>query len=253
MCKSSSITGSLFCLEMLRVTQAGLFSGKSNVLQRILNALRFLWVLCQATVDGLTRWLRALTKDHEHLSTILGLERFVLTQQLDQVSARQPGWGCLGGKPAYSRRLIPLHSCPLHAGRGGSKRHPGQVIPAAPTSRQHLAGHGLAWDGSSIAQQHGFQAGAYGAGEGKPESKEIRCIQSNSCWKRLCNPFYAPTAAATGQRSSVVTAPATTLEAPARSKFQPRIFRTTQNSFPATPKSCWLVLRVAPEPPVNCY
>ncbi|XP_013921090.1 PREDICTED: piezo-type mechanosensitive ion channel component 1-like, partial [Thamnophis sirtalis] len=65
--------------------------GKSNVLQRILNALRFLWVLCQATVDGLTRWLRALTKDHEHLSTILGLERFVLTQQLDQAEEVQRG------------------------------------------------------------------------------------------------------------------------------------------------------------------
>uniref|UniRef100_A0A670YRQ8 Piezo type mechanosensitive ion channel component 1 (Er blood group) n=1 Tax=Pseudonaja textilis TaxID=8673 RepID=A0A670YRQ8_PSETE len=75
----------LFCPEVLRVTPTGLFPGKSNVLQRGLNALRFLWVLCQATVDGLTRWLRALTKDHEHLSTVLGLERFVLTQQLDQV------------------------------------------------------------------------------------------------------------------------------------------------------------------------
>uniref|UniRef100_A0A670YYB1 Piezo type mechanosensitive ion channel component 1 (Er blood group) n=1 Tax=Pseudonaja textilis TaxID=8673 RepID=A0A670YYB1_PSETE len=74
----------LFCPEVLRVTPTGLFPGKSNVLQRGLNALRFLWVLCQATVDGLTRWLRALTKDHEHLSTVLGLERFVLTQQLDQ-------------------------------------------------------------------------------------------------------------------------------------------------------------------------
>uniref|UniRef100_A0A8C6XGL7 Piezo type mechanosensitive ion channel component 1 (Er blood group) n=1 Tax=Naja naja TaxID=35670 RepID=A0A8C6XGL7_NAJNA len=75
----------LFCPEVLPgVTRAGLFPGKSSVLQRGLNALRFLWVLCQATVDGLTRWLRTLTKDHEHLSTVLGLERFVLTQQLDQ-------------------------------------------------------------------------------------------------------------------------------------------------------------------------
>uniref|UniRef100_H9GC02 Piezo type mechanosensitive ion channel component 1 (Er blood group) n=1 Tax=Anolis carolinensis TaxID=28377 RepID=H9GC02_ANOCA len=60
--------------------------GKSNVLQRVLNTLRFLWVLCQATMDGLTQWLRALTKEHEELSTVLGLERYVLTQQLDQVS-----------------------------------------------------------------------------------------------------------------------------------------------------------------------
>ncbi|KAG8144214.1 hypothetical protein E2320_001317 [Naja naja] len=67
---------------------------------RGLNALRFLWVLCQATVDGLTRWLRTLTKDHEHLSTVLGLERFVLTQQLDQAEEVHRGIldsGCDGG------------------------------------------------------------------------------------------------------------------------------------------------------------
>ncbi|KAK9392634.1 piezo-type mechanosensitive ion channel component 1 [Crotalus adamanteus] len=66
-------------------------SGKSNVLQRVLNVLRFLWVLCQATVDGLTRWLRALTKEHEHLSAVLALERFVLSQQLDQAEEAQRG------------------------------------------------------------------------------------------------------------------------------------------------------------------
>ncbi|XP_067327164.1 piezo-type mechanosensitive ion channel component 1 isoform X1 [Anolis sagrei] len=63
--------------------------GKSNVLQRVLNVLRFLWVLCQATMDGLTQWLRALTKEHEELSTVLGLERYVLTQQLDQAEEVQ--------------------------------------------------------------------------------------------------------------------------------------------------------------------
>uniref|UniRef100_A0A670IWS8 Piezo type mechanosensitive ion channel component 1 (Er blood group) n=1 Tax=Podarcis muralis TaxID=64176 RepID=A0A670IWS8_PODMU len=63
--------------------------GDSNVVQRVLNVLGFLWVLCQATVDGLTQWLRAFTKEHEQLSAVLGLERFVLTQQLDQVGEVQ--------------------------------------------------------------------------------------------------------------------------------------------------------------------
>uniref|UniRef100_A0A670IWN9 Piezo type mechanosensitive ion channel component 1 (Er blood group) n=1 Tax=Podarcis muralis TaxID=64176 RepID=A0A670IWN9_PODMU len=63
--------------------------GRSNVVQRVLNVLGFLWVLCQATVDGLTQWLRAFTKEHEQLSAVLGLERFVLTQQLDQVGEVQ--------------------------------------------------------------------------------------------------------------------------------------------------------------------
>ncbi|XP_061450529.1 piezo-type mechanosensitive ion channel component 1 isoform X4 [Rhineura floridana] len=62
---------------------------KSNVVQRVLNMLGFLWVLCQATVDGLTRWLCAFTKEHEQMSTVLGLERFVLTQQLHQAEEFQ--------------------------------------------------------------------------------------------------------------------------------------------------------------------
>ncbi|XP_062997362.1 piezo-type mechanosensitive ion channel component 1 [Elgaria multicarinata webbii] len=65
--------------------------GKSNVVQRVMNVLRFLWVLCQATVDGLTQWLRAFTKEHEQMSTVLRLERFVLTQQLDQAEEVQRG------------------------------------------------------------------------------------------------------------------------------------------------------------------
>ncbi|XP_053127171.1 piezo-type mechanosensitive ion channel component 1 isoform X3 [Hemicordylus capensis] len=64
---------------------------KSNVVQRVLNVLRFLWVLCQAAVDGLTQWLRAFTTEHEQLSTVLQLERYVLTQQLDQAEEVQRG------------------------------------------------------------------------------------------------------------------------------------------------------------------
>ncbi|KAL8195077.1 UNVERIFIED_CONTAM: Piezo-type mechanosensitive ion channel component 1, partial [Gekko kuhli] len=65
---------------------------KSNVVQRVLNVLRFLWVLCQATADGLTQWLRASTKEHQQLSTVLGLERYVLTRQLDQAEEVQRGF-----------------------------------------------------------------------------------------------------------------------------------------------------------------
>ncbi|KAF7244692.1 Piezo-type mechanosensitive ion channel component 1 [Varanus komodoensis] len=61
--------------------------GRSTVVQRALNMLRFVWLLCQATVDGLTQWLRAFTREHEHMSTVLGRERFVLTQKLDQPAA----------------------------------------------------------------------------------------------------------------------------------------------------------------------
>ncbi|XP_065601478.1 piezo-type mechanosensitive ion channel component 1 [Cyrtonyx montezumae] len=57
-------------------------SERGNVLQRALNTLRFLWVLCQAMVDGLTQWLDACTQEHTDMSTVLQLERYVLTQRL---------------------------------------------------------------------------------------------------------------------------------------------------------------------------
>ncbi|NXS36259.1 PIEZ1 protein, partial [Pomatostomus ruficeps] len=55
---------------------------RSNVLQRALNTLRFLWLLCQALVDGLTQWLDACTREHTDMSHVLSLERCVLAQRL---------------------------------------------------------------------------------------------------------------------------------------------------------------------------
>uniref|UniRef100_A0A8C8RQL3 Piezo type mechanosensitive ion channel component 1 n=1 Tax=Pelusios castaneus TaxID=367368 RepID=A0A8C8RQL3_9SAUR len=59
-------------------------AGRSNVVQRALNMVRFLWVLCQATVDGLTQWLHTFTKERTDMSTVLWVERYVLTQKLSQ-------------------------------------------------------------------------------------------------------------------------------------------------------------------------
>lgn len=64
---------------------------RGNVLQRALNTLRFLWVLCQAMVDGLTQWLDACTREHADMSTVLRLERYVLTRRLAKVTP--PGKG----------------------------------------------------------------------------------------------------------------------------------------------------------------
>ncbi|NXS92187.1 PIEZ1 protein, partial [Jacana jacana] len=57
-------------------------SERSNVVQRVLNTLRFLWVLCRAMVDGLTQWLDACTQEHADMSNVLRLERYVLTCRL---------------------------------------------------------------------------------------------------------------------------------------------------------------------------
>ncbi|NXQ46500.1 PIEZ1 protein, partial [Catharus fuscescens] len=66
---------------------------RSNVLHRALNTLRFLWLLCQALVDGLTKWLDTCTKEHTDMSRVLRLERFVMAQRLANVSWGTPGRG----------------------------------------------------------------------------------------------------------------------------------------------------------------
>ncbi|XP_037671691.1 piezo-type mechanosensitive ion channel component 1 isoform X2 [Choloepus didactylus] len=57
-------------------------AGRGHVMQRVLSSLRFLGVLGQALVDGLTRWLCAFTRHHRTLSDVLRAERYLLTQEL---------------------------------------------------------------------------------------------------------------------------------------------------------------------------
>ncbi|KAM5137907.1 piezo-type mechanosensitive ion channel component 1 isoform 1-T1 [Mantella aurantiaca] len=58
--------------------------GGSNVVQRILDILKFLWVLLLAMLDGLIDWLGKLTKQYVDMSTILWVERYILTQKLSK-------------------------------------------------------------------------------------------------------------------------------------------------------------------------
>lgn len=55
-------------------------------MRRVLGTVQFLWVLGQATVDGLTRWLCAFTRHHRTMSDVLRAERYLLTQELLRVS-----------------------------------------------------------------------------------------------------------------------------------------------------------------------
>nr|DBA16933.1 TPA: hypothetical protein GDO54_002459 [Pyxicephalus adspersus] len=56
--------------------------GGSNVIQRILDILKFLWVLLLAMLDGMIDWLGSLTKQYVDMSTVLWVERYILTQKL---------------------------------------------------------------------------------------------------------------------------------------------------------------------------
>ncbi|XP_040838170.1 piezo-type mechanosensitive ion channel component 1 [Ochotona curzoniae] len=57
-------------------------AGRSHMMQRVLSTAQFLWVLGQALVDGLTRWLHAFTRQHRNMSDVLRAERHLLTQEL---------------------------------------------------------------------------------------------------------------------------------------------------------------------------
>uniref|UniRef100_A0AAY4DS02 Piezo-type mechanosensitive ion channel component n=1 Tax=Denticeps clupeoides TaxID=299321 RepID=A0AAY4DS02_9TELE len=60
--------------------------GRSDTVQRILDILRFLWVLALAMVDCMTLWLNMLTKQYVDTSTVLSSERYLLIHHISQVT-----------------------------------------------------------------------------------------------------------------------------------------------------------------------
>ncbi|NWT76430.1 PIEZ1 protein, partial [Prunella himalayana] len=71
-------------LEQPRPSNTDSTAERGNILQRAVNTLRFLWLLCKALVDGLTQWLDSQTQDHMEMSQVLCLERFVMAERLAQ-------------------------------------------------------------------------------------------------------------------------------------------------------------------------
>ncbi|NXM39819.1 PIEZ1 protein, partial [Gymnorhina tibicen] len=142
---------------------------RSNVLQRALNTLRFLWLLCQALVDGLTQWLDACTQEHTDMSRILLLERCVLAQRLARVSpvgggtAGHGGWHptvaltpCLPQGQEINQQF-PDELYGLPPPEEGSPREPGSpsslaVDSRSSTSRQvHRCPRGGRWHQELVA------------------------------------------------------------------------------------------------------
>lgn len=59
-----------------------------TVLRRFSNTLRFCWVLLSALLDSLTAWLNGLCQEHVDISTVLRIERCMLTHQAKQVHSQ---------------------------------------------------------------------------------------------------------------------------------------------------------------------
>uniref|UniRef100_A0A3B4UV70 Piezo type mechanosensitive ion channel component 1 (Er blood group) n=1 Tax=Seriola dumerili TaxID=41447 RepID=A0A3B4UV70_SERDU len=57
-------------------------TGHGEMVQRILDILRFLWAIVLAMVDGLTQWLNLLTKQYRETSTVLCNERYSIIHKI---------------------------------------------------------------------------------------------------------------------------------------------------------------------------
>lgn len=57
----------------------------SDIVQRILDILKFLWVLFLAMLDGFTMWLNLLTKQYVDTSMVLSEERYLFIHNISQV------------------------------------------------------------------------------------------------------------------------------------------------------------------------
>uniref|UniRef100_A0A671WPM8 Piezo type mechanosensitive ion channel component 1 (Er blood group) n=1 Tax=Sparus aurata TaxID=8175 RepID=A0A671WPM8_SPAAU len=66
-----------------------------EMVQRILDILRFLWAIILAMVDGLTQWLNLLTKQYRETSTVLCNERYFIMHKIEQVNTKTDTFVCL--------------------------------------------------------------------------------------------------------------------------------------------------------------
>ncbi|XP_053322004.1 piezo-type mechanosensitive ion channel component 2 [Spea bombifrons] len=56
--------------------------GPDNIIKRIFNILKFTWVLFLATIDSFTAWLNSISREHIDISTVLRMERCMLTREI---------------------------------------------------------------------------------------------------------------------------------------------------------------------------
>ncbi|KAL4623589.1 piezo-type mechanosensitive ion channel component 2 isoform X1 [Arapaima gigas] len=56
--------------------------GPDNIIKRIFNIIKFTWVLFLTTLDSLTAWLNSMCREHIDISTVLRMERCMLTREV---------------------------------------------------------------------------------------------------------------------------------------------------------------------------
>uniref|UniRef100_H9G826 Uncharacterized protein n=1 Tax=Anolis carolinensis TaxID=28377 RepID=H9G826_ANOCA len=102
--------------------------GPDNIIKRIYNILKFTWVLFLATIDSFTAWLNSISREHIDISTVLRIERCMLTREIKKSTlddldgpepipkTNMPSYSALDGiaepPPSYSK-VVSLELLPL--------------------------------------------------------------------------------------------------------------------------------------------
>ncbi|XP_043081658.1 piezo-type mechanosensitive ion channel component 2 isoform X2 [Puntigrus tetrazona] len=64
------------------VTEEEVSDGPDNILKRVFNIVKFSWVLFLALLDSFTAWLNSIGQEHIDISTVLRIERCMLTHEV---------------------------------------------------------------------------------------------------------------------------------------------------------------------------
>uniref|UniRef100_A0AAR2L320 Piezo-type mechanosensitive ion channel component n=1 Tax=Pygocentrus nattereri TaxID=42514 RepID=A0AAR2L320_PYGNA len=59
--------------------------GPDNIIKRVFNIIKFTWVLFLTTLDSLTVWINSICKEYIDISTVLRIERCMLTREVKKV------------------------------------------------------------------------------------------------------------------------------------------------------------------------
>ncbi|XP_036780134.2 piezo-type mechanosensitive ion channel component 1 isoform X4 [Manis pentadactyla] len=136
-------------------------AGHSRMMQRVLSTVQFLWVLGQALVDGLTRWLRTFTRHHRAISDVLRAERYLFTQELLQ--GREAHRSVLDQLYASEAEAALPDSSEAHDTPSPASSGLGAEEPLSTTGSPPSVGHGAHSGSEETGPEPG--ASAHGSGE----------------------------------------------------------------------------------------
>lgn len=82
-----------------------------NIIKRVFNIIKFTWVLFLTTIESITTWLNSVCREYIDISTVLRIERCMLTREVKKVCSEQ----CRCSIWCYIRALMATSVC--HAGK----------------------------------------------------------------------------------------------------------------------------------------